>query len=247
MLQKVILIDDEAPARKLLREYLANHTELVIVAEAPNGVDALRLIQEHHPEIIFLDVQMPGLTGLEVLARLEELPLVVFSTAYDQYALDAFEFHAVDYLLKPYTRQRFEDAIQKLLTRLGQPQEGVGKLAQKLRDEEAPHRFPDRIMVPKGNRHLALPVKDIQFVRAEGDYSSLITQETRYLSQFGLGEMEKRLSPELFLRIHRSTIVNRSNIKEIYREGHGFDLVMDNGEVVRASRSYADKVKGLLF
>lgn len=247
MLQKVALIDDEAPARKLLREYLVNYPNMVIIGEAPNGVDGLRLIQEHRPEIIFLDVQMPGLTGLEVLTRLDELPLVIFSTAYDQYALEAFDFHAVDYLLKPYTRQRFDASIKKLLTRLGHPQEGIGKLTQQLREEQGPSRFPDRIMVPRGNRYLALPVQDIQFVRAEGDYSSLITSDTRYLSQYGLGEMEKRLSPDFFLRIHRSTIVNRSNIKEVYREGHGYDLVMDNGEIVRASRSYADKVKELLF
>lgn len=190
---------------------------------------------------------MPGLTGLELLARLEELPLVIFSTAYDQYALEAFEFHAVDYLLKPYTQKRFDQAMQRLLTRLGKPQDGVGLLAQQLRDEAANNKFPDRIMVPRGNRYLALPVNEIQFVRAEGDYSSLVTANTRYLSQFGLGEMEKRLSPEVFIRIHRSTIVNRANIKEVYREGHGYDLVMDNGEVVRASRSHADKVKELLF
>lgn len=219
----------------------------MIIGEAPNGVDALRLIEEHKPEIIFLDVQMPGLTGLEVLARLEELPLVIFSTAYDQYALDAFEFHAVDYLLKPYAQKRFDQAMQRLLTRLGQPQDAVGQLAQQLRDEADVNKFPDRIMVPRGNRYLALPVADIQFVRAEGDYSSLITADTRYLSQFGLGEMEKRLPPDIFIRIHRSTIVNRANIKEVYREGHGYDLVMDNGEVVRASRSHADKVKELLF
>ena len=247
MLQKVALIDDEAPARKLLREYLASYDQLVIIGEAPNGVDALRLIEEHKPEIIFLDVQMPGLTGLEVLARLEELPLVIFSTAYDQYALEAFEFHAVDYLLKPYAQKRFDQAMQRLLTRLGQPQDAVGQLAQQLRDEADVNKFPDRIMVPRGNRYLALPVADIQFVRAEGDYSSLITADTRYLSQFGLGEMEKRLPPDIFIRIHRSTIVNRANIKEVYREGHGYDLVMDNGEVVRASRSHADKVKELLF
>ncbi|MEM9835431.1 MAG: LytTR family DNA-binding domain-containing protein [Bacteroidota bacterium] len=247
MLQKIALIDDEAPARKLLREYLTNYTNLVIIGEAPNGVDALRLIEEHKPEIIFLDVQMPGLTGLEVLARLEELPLVIFSTAYDQYALEAFDFHAVDYLLKPYTQKRFDEAIRKLLTRLGQPQDGVGQLAQKLRDEAASNKFPDRIMVPKGNRYLALPVNDIQFVRAEGDYSSLVTADTRFLSQFGLGEMEKRLPPDIFIRIHRSTIINRGNIKEVYREGHGYDLVMDNGEIVRVSRSHADKVKELLF
>lgn len=246
MLQKVVLIDDEDPARKLLREYLAHYNNLIVVAEAPNGVDALRLIAEHQPEIIFLDVEMPGLNGLEVLARLEELPLVIFSTAYDQYALKAFEFHAVDYLLKPYTRRRFDESVQKLLARLGHPQTGIDRLAQELRDK-ASTQYPDRIMVPKSNRYIALPVADIQIVRADGDYSSIITATTRYLSHFGLGEIERRLPPDIFLRIHRSTIVNRSNIKEVYREGHGYDLVIDNGEIVRVSRSYAEKVREILY
>lgn len=189
---------------------------------------------------------MPRLNGLEVLTRMEELPLVVFSTAYDHYALKAFEFHAVDYLLKPYTRRRFDESVQKLLARLGQLQPGIGTLAQELRDKASP-TYPDRIMVPKANRYIALPTADIQIVKADGDYSSILTASTRYLSHFGLGEIERRLSPSRFLRIHRSTLVNRTNIKEIYREGHGFDLVMDNGEIVRASRSYADKVKELLY
>lgn len=188
---------------------------------------------------------MPGMTGLELLASLEEIPLVVFSTAYDQYALKAFEYHAVDYLLKPYTKVRFSKTVSRIKDLLQKPQDNLGQLAQQLRDEAA--TYPDRIMVPKGNRYLALPVAEIQLVRADGDYATVITADSKYLSQYNLGSIEERLSPEQFMRVHRSSIVNIAAIKEAYREGHGYDLVMHNGEIVRVSRSYAEMVKGLLF
>ena len=245
MLRKVVLIDDEAPARSLLSQYLAEYPELVVVGEAANGVDALYLIGEHRPDIIFLDVQMPGLTGLEVIARLDELPLVVFSTAYDQYALEAFELHAVDYLLKPYTRERFATAVARLQSRVPAQQPQVAALAQHLRDTTTP--YPDRIMVPRGSKYVALPVADILCIRAEGDYSTIVTAERSFLSQYSLKASEERLDPGMFLRIHRSTIINRTAIQEIYREGHGYDVVLTNGELLRASRGYADVVKDILF
>ncbi len=239
------MIDDEAPARQLLLEYLSDYADLIVVGEAANGVDALRLIEAHQPELLFLDIQMPGLTGLEVLSRLEELPLIIFSTAYDQYALEAFELHAVDYLLKPYTKARFAKAIARLPQRTGEPQSNVARLAQQLRDDTT--RYPDRIMVPRANKYVALPVPDILCIRAEGDYSTIITAERSFLSQYSLKESEARLDPAQFLRIHRSSIINRSAIKEIYREGHGYDLLLTNGDLVRASRGFAAVVKELLF
>jgi two-component system LytT family response regulator len=245
MMRKVLLVDDEAPARQLLREYLTDYPDLIIIGEAANGVDTLRLVADHDPEIVFLDVQMPGLTGLEVLTRLDELPQVIFTTAYDKYALDAFEHHAVDFLLKPYTRARFTEAMNRLNARSGERQPAVARLTQQLHDQRT--NYPDRIMLPRGNKYVALPVSDILYLRAEGDYSTIITQEREYLSQYGLKESEQRLDPERFLRIHRSTIVNRSAIREIYREGHGYDLIVTNGHILRASRSYADTVKSLLF
>ena len=229
----------------MLTEYLSEYPELVVVGEAANGVDALRLIGEHRPDILFLDVQMPGLTGLEVLARLEELPLVVFSTAYDQYALEAFELHAVDYLLKPYTRARFATAVERLSSRVPAQQPQLAALAQHLRDTSTP--YPDRIMVPRGSKYVALPVADILCIRAEGDYSTIVTPERSYLSQYSLKATEERLDPGKFLRIHRSTIINRTAIQEIYREGHGFDVVLTNGDLVRASRGYAEVVRDILF
>ncbi len=241
------MIDDEAPARKLLREYLQAYPDLKIVDEATNGVEALARIRAYRPDLVFLDVQMPGMTGLEVLAKLEELPLVVFSTAYDRYALEAFELHAVDYLLKPYTAERFQQAISRVRERIDSQQPNVARLVQQLREEASPTRYPDRILVERGGKYVALPVADLLYVRAEGDYSALVTNERSYLSAYGLGETESRLDPEKFLRIHRSTIINRSAIREIYREGHGYDVVLTNGEIVRASRGYAAVVKGLLF
>ena len=246
------MIDDEAPARQLLREYLAEYPDLVVVGEAANGVDALRIIREHRPELMFLDIQMPGLTGLDVLARLDELPLVIFSTAYDQYALEAFELHAVDYLLKPYARARFATAIDRLHLRTAAPsapsaQPQVARLAQQLRDDRSPAPFPDRIMVPRAGKYIALPVEEILCIRAEGDYSTIVTADSSFLSQYSLKETEARLDPGRFLRIHRSTIIHRAAIREIYREGHGYDVVLVNGELLRASRGYADTVRDILF
>ncbi len=242
----MLLIDDEAPARQLLQEYLADYPDLIIVGEANNGVDALRMIRELEPEIVFLDVQMPGLNGLEVIARLDVLPLIIFSTAYDRYALEAFELHAVDYLLKPYTKDRFGTAVRKLLSRLAEPQENLRSLAQQIVDD-AGAGYPSKILVPKGNRLIAINVDDIIRVGAEGDYSQLVTKQQSFLSQNGLGYLEKRLPPDRFLRVHRSSIININAVQEIFKEGHGYDIRLQNGDLVRVSRSYAPKVKDLIL
>ena len=248
MIKTILLIDDEAPARKLLREYLSNATEFEVIGEASNGIEALASIKTLSPDIIFLDVQMPGKTGLEVLAELEELPQVIFSTAFDGYALEAFELHAVDYLLKPYTAERFQLALDRLRERLRKGgQAPLARLAQSLREHASPTRYPNRIMVDRGGKYVALPVEDILYVSAEGDYSNLVTKERSYLSTYNLKETEQRLDPAQFLRIHRSMIINRSAIREIYKEGHGYGIVLINGEIVRASRGYAQVIKTLLF
>jgi len=215
---------------------------------ATNGVEALTMIRALRPDVIFLDVQMPGKTGLEVLAELEELPYVVFSTAFDQYALEAFDLHAVDYLLKPYTAARFDLALGRLRERVSkQRQVPTARLAQHLRERNSPTNYPDRIMVDRGGKYVALPVSELLYVSADGDYSCLVTAQRSYLSTYNLKETEARLDPNDFLRIHRSTIVNRGAIREIHREGHGYGIVLTNGTVVRASRGYAARIKGLLF
>ncbi len=222
--------------------------DFTIVGEATNGIEALTSIKGLEPDIIFLDVQMPGKTGLEVLAELNELPQIIFSTAYDRYALEAFEHHAVDYLLKPYTFDRFKLAIERLRKRMENGGSApLARLAQSLREHASPTRYPDRIMVDRGGKYVALPVQQLLYVAAEGDYSSLVTEERAYLSTYNLKETEQRLDPEQFLRIHRSMIINRNAIREIHKEGHGYGIVLINGDLVRASRSYAQVIKTLLF
>lgn len=227
---------------------MGSAAEFAVIGEATNGIEALELIRKLNPDIIFLDVQMPGKTGLEVLAELNELPQIVFSTAFDRYALEAFDHHAVDYLLKPYTRDRFNLAIDRLRNRLQNGASApMARLAQSLREHASPTRYPDRIMVDRGGKYVALPVQQLLYVAAEGDYSSLVTKERAYLSTYNLKETEQRLNPEQFLRIHRSMIINRNAIREIHKEGHGYSIVLTNGDVVRASRSYAQVIKTLLF
>jgi len=242
-MKKVILVDDESAGRKLIREYLKDYPELVLVGEANNGVDAIKVIHEFQPDLIFLDIQMPGMSGFEVLTHLDEIPRIIFSTAYDQYALKAFEVHAVDYLLKPYTRERFHQAVQRVLQADRQP--SAGPLAESLLQEK--QTYPERILVQSGRRLINLAVKHIIRIEADGDYSRLVTDEHGYLSNYGIGKIEDRLDPKTFLRVHRSSIINIHYIESVDKYASSYDVKMQNGDVVRVSRGYMDKIKELTF
>ena len=240
-MKKVILIDDEAANRRLLREYLADYPDYVILAEANNGVDAVRVCDEYRPDLIFLDVQMPGLTGFEVLTHLAELPHVIFSTAYDQYALEAFEVHAVDFLLKPYTRARFAAALAKV--RYEPAANSAAPLAESLL--AGGRSYPERILVHKGRKLLPLLVADIQWVEADGDYCRLHTADDSFHSSYGISAIEQKLDPSVFLRVHRSSLVNLSKVREAHRYGKAYDLTLLNGQTVRVSRGYVDRLRDL--
>lgn len=242
-MKKILLIDDEAPARQLLREYLADYPALVIVGEANNGVDALRLIDEFRPDLIFLDVQMPGMSGLELIQELEELPQIIFSTAYDQYALKAFELNAVDYLLKPFTRKRFAKAIERVMTEGSDNLHKVQALTENLMVQHNTSIYPEKVILSKGTRLVAIPTRDIIRIQADKDYSEVVTARDTYLSSHGIGQLEERLDPAFLVRVHRSTIVNMDEVEEIFRYGNGYDLRMSNQDVVRVSRSYAEVIK----
>ena len=197
-MKKVVLVDDEPAGRKLIQQYLKAYPELVLVGKANNGVDAIKVINEFQPDLLFLDVQMPGMNGFEVLTHLEEIPQIIFSTAYDQYALKAFEVHAVDYLLKPYTKERFHEAVQRVLQ--SESQTEAGRLTESLLEEK--QTYPERILVQSGRRLINLAVQRIIRVEADGDYSRLITGEQTYLSNYGIGKIEDRLDPKVFIRVH---------------------------------------------
>ncbi|WP_310394370.1 response regulator [Hymenobacter sp.] len=244
-----LIIDDEAPARLIVRQYLADFPQVTVVAECTDGLAALAAIRDHRPELVFLDIQMPGLTGFEVLAQLTEVPRVIFSTAYQQYALDAFAAGAVDYLLKPYDRARFRQAVGRVLSQPAAPDAALGRLLQRLDEASAPVPtfYPRRLFVPQGGRLVAVAVADIQFVEAAGDYATLHTVRGQFFSSLGLGQLAQRLDPERFLRIHRSVLVALDAVHDLERDGSGgYHATLAGGRVVRVSRGYADTVRPLL-
>lgn len=244
-MQKIIIIDDEAAGRQLIREYLEDFPDMIVIGEANNGVDAIRLIREFKPDLIFLDIQMPGLNGFDVLTRLDEMPLVIFSTAYDKYALKAFEVHALDYLLKPYTRDRFSIAVQKALNSLQNNLNSVQSLTESLLTPES--TYPEKILVQIGAKLVTVDLAEVIWIDAEGDYSKLITSKQRYLSNYGLGALEKKLDPRRFIRVHRSAIINLAFVQEIQKQISSYDVILQNGDVVRVSRGYMENIKRLTY
>jgi len=242
-MQKVIIIDDESAGRKLIKEYIQPHSDYVVLAEANNGVDAVRLINKYKPDLIFLDIQMPGITGFEVLMHIDEIPQIIFSTAYDEYALKAFEVHAVDYLLKPYTKERFERALDRSYKRNNI--DSIRPLTESLLTID--NVYPEKILVKTRNKLISVATADIIRVEAYGDYSKLITSTDTYLSNFGIGELEQKLDPATFLRVHRSSIINVHCIKEVDKFPNSYEITLTNSDKVRVSRGYMKALKKLMY
>ncbi|SHH41608.1 LytR/AlgR family response regulator transcription factor [Winogradskyella jejuensis] len=242
-MKKVVIIDDESAGRQLIKQYLEDYPELILLGEANNGVDAVKIINEFKPDLVFLDIQMPGMTGFDVLTHLEELPQIIFSTAYDQYALKAFEVHAVDYLLKPYTKERFKIAVDKLKENVQ-----VNKarpLAESLLMDTP--KYPERILVQSQNKLVTIAVEDVIRIEAYGDYSKLVTEAKTYVSNYGISTLEEKLNESIFIRIHRSSIINLNAVKELNKYTKSYDVTMKNGDVVRVSRGYMENIKKLMF
>lgn len=240
-MKKVLIVDDESAGRQLIKEYLEAYPELVLLAEVNNGVDAVKAINKFKPDIVFLDIQMPGMTGFEVLTHLEEIPQIIFSTAYDKYALKAFEVHAVDYLLKPYTKDRFALAISRLSANTSQ----VESLAHSLLMEQPD--YPERVLVQYNKKLITIAVEEIEWIEAYGDYSKIHVVKNTYVSNYGISSLEEKLDPKIFVRVHRSSIINLTAIRELNKYGKSYDVTMNNGEVVRVSRGYMDRLKKLMI
>lgn len=240
-MKKVLIADDEDSGRVLIKEYLKDYSNLVLLTEVNNGVDAITEINRFKPDLVFLDIQMPGKTGFEVLAHLEEIPQIIFSTAYDQYALQAFEVHALDYLLKPYTKERFALAIAKLES----GNMDVSSLAQSvIMDKE---EYPQRFLVQQNKKLITISVNDIIWIEAYGDYSKLHTTDSIFISNYGITDLEKKLNLNSFLRVHRSSIINLESVKELHKYGKSYDITMMNEDKVRVSRGYMDAIKKIML
>ncbi len=242
-MRKVIIVDDEKAGRQLIKEYLEDYTNLIVLGEANNGVDAVKMINEFKPDLVFLDIQMPGLTGFDVLKHLEELPQIIFSTAYDQYALKAFEVHAVDYLLKPYTKDRFKVAVERLFQNTAENK--AETLTHSLLMESS--NYPSKVLVQSQKKLVTVAVEDVIRIEAFGDYSKLITDEKTYLSNYGISTLEEKLNPAIFIRVHRSSIINLNKVKELNKYTKSYDVTMQNNDVVRVSRGYMDNIKKLMY
>lgn len=243
-----VIVDDEALARKIIKEYLEDFPQVRVVAECTTGSEAVRVINELEPDLVFLDVRMPGMDGFEVLEQLGRVPHIILSTAYSDFAVRAFEVHAVDYLLKPYDRQRFAKALERVLKSESQESERLDRLMGLLRQMNMEVRHPERIFVRVGNKIVAVNLREVSCIEAEGDYARLHTAKGSFLCSVGLGVLAERLDPASFLRVHRSTIVSKSAVERLEGDGEGgFIATLKDGRQVRVSRSYARRVKELIW
>ena len=250
---RVVIVDDEALARRGIRARLRAFPNMTVVQECSDGKSAIRAIRQHEPDLIFLDVQMPGMGGFEILASIagQSLPSVIFVTAFDQHAVRAFEVHALDYLLKPIDDDRFVEAVKRAQTIIRQ--EKMGDVAQRLNALLAERsgsnrpaevtRYTERLAVREGSRIRFVLANEIEWVEAAGDYVIVHTAKQTHLLRETLTALEKRLDPNRFLRIHRSTIVKTSRIVELDALPNREYLVrMADGKQLRSSRTYQDRL-----
>ena len=248
----ILIADDESLARKAIKLQLANHTDIQIVAECATGEQTLLQILALQPDIIFLDIQMPGLTGLEVLSQLPDTyqPLVIFITAYDTYALQAFEKDAVDYLLKPFTYERFHKAFQKAYMLWKQRQGenfqykgGADRLRLLLERIGSPSGQLITITVKDGSKIYLVSSEEVLFIESSGNYATIVTKDRKYLHKETLTTLEEKLFPAGFVRIHKSCIVNKPYIKELHSHFNGdYTVILKTGQQLKLSRNYRNQL-----
>ncbi|HUF71063.1 MAG TPA: LytTR family DNA-binding domain-containing protein [Longimicrobiales bacterium] len=252
-----LVADDEALARRRIVELLRHREGIRVLAQCASGRSTLDAVRAHAPDILFLDVQMPGLTGFEVLSMLqpEERPLVIFSTAYDEYALTAFEVHAIDYLLKPFADERFHEALRRAEQamrnrRASVLHERLRALVEQVADSPAvvdrqtsPGIYLERFAVREDDRMTVIDVATIDWIEAVRDYVRLHAGAATHLVRATTAALEQRLDPARFMRIHRSTIVQLDRIRQLLADGHGeYVAILHGGERLRVGRSYRDAV-----
>ena len=239
-----LIVDDEDLARHVVCELLSSHPEIEILAECANGFEAVKAFAEQKPDLIFLDVQMPKLTGFDVLELVGEDVSVIFTTAYDQYAMRAFEVHAVDYLLKPIGKERFEEALARAKRRLGEKMPPAQKLAESARP---PQQFLERIVVKDGTRVTLIPIGKLDYAEAQDDYVALASQGKKHLKQQTIASLEACLDPNFFVRVHRSYIVNLERVVRIEPYGKDSRLaILADGTRLPVSRAGYARLQSLL-
>ncbi|MBD3584542.1 response regulator transcription factor [Salinimonas sp. HHU 13199] len=267
---RTIIVDDEPLARRGLRARLERYDDIELVTECQNGLDAVSAISQHRPDLVFLDIQMPGLNGFQVIHKLQELnqpiPLIVFVTAYDSYAIKAFDVHALDYLLKPADDERLQEALTKVREHLSNQQqdEQSRKLAslvadltgddyetilQKLASGESidTNPYPEVLAIKDGSEVTRVAVQDIQWIDAAGDYMCVHALDGMHIMRKTMKELEQELNPQWFVRVHRSAIANIRFVKKLVSHISGeYHLILQNDTELKVSRSHRDKVKAAM-
>ncbi len=234
--RRVLIVDDEPLARKAMSLALAEFPEIEIIGECTDGFDAVKVINKEKPDVIFLDIQMPKLDGFDVLELLDEPPFIVFVTAYNEYALKAFESHALDYILKPVKIERLAITLKRVDKQLRERKEQP--VSQLLDHHQQHHSPPDRILIRDRNRIHILPVKEISYIEAQDDYVALYTKNRSYLKKETLSGLEKRLESRQFVRIHRSYILNIDFLSKIEPFAKDSKIaVLKDGKTLPVSRS----------
>jgi two-component system LytT family response regulator len=246
MTLRALIVDDEAVARRRVRRLLQKEVDVQVVGECADGAAAVEAITDERPDLVFLDVQMPELDGFEVLQRLppRRLPAFVFVTAFDRYALRAFEVHAVDYLLKPFTAERFQQALARVRERRTSPPDGLRALLDDLRAKAA---YLRRLAVHAGRRVVLLDVGEVDWLQAADNYVTVHAGRREHLVRTTLAELERQLDPERFVRIHRSAIVAIDRVRELHPATHGdFDVVLHDGTRLTLGRRWRDRLERAL-
>lgn len=248
---RCVVVDDEPLARDLLRGMLEAYSDIEVVAECADGRTALRAIRKLDPDLVFLDVQMPKMDGFDLVQELdpETMPSIVFVTAYDRYALRAFEIHALDYLLKPFDEERLDRALTRARDHLGRADRGeeLSRVLALLEDLGARDRYPDRIAIRRSDRTILQPVAEIDWLEADGKHVKFHVGDHTFAIREAMSRIERMLDPRTFLRVSRSAIVNVGRIREVQPWFHGDHvIVLQSGEQVTTTRTYRSSVNRLL-
>lgn len=244
---RVIIVDDEELARAVVREYLAAHADIAIVGECANGFEAVKAIGELQPDLVLLDIQMPKLNGFEVVELARVAPRYIFVTAYDQYALKAFDIHALDYLLKPFSQQRFDQAIDHARAHLGQSGAGQSAAIEALLAGPALRSRPlERITIRDGAQVHVVATSAIDYIEAQDDYVCIRAGGKSYLKNQPLAELERQLDGALFVRIHRSYLLNIASMRRIEPGRDSHSAVLQDGTRLPISRSGYQKLRALV-
>lgn len=246
---RALIVDDEELARERIRRFLEGEGDIAIVGECGDGLEAIETICELEPDLVFLDIQLPELDGFGVLEQLglDNLPAVIFVTAYDEHALKAFDFSALDYLLKPYNRERFSRALERARAELKADSSGAADLNRQLlsllRHVKPEHKHLERLIIKEGGRVFFLRTNDVDWVAAEGNYVRIRAGKESHLMRETMNHLASRLDPDKFLRIHRSTLVHIERVKELYPMfGGEYTVILHDNTELTLSRTYRDKV-----